>query len=82
MTISGNTATLAPTVLSSEQLATLDAGGLYFNVHSAANPGGEIRGQIGREVYVARLTGSQETNPVASAATGRVCWCSIRSRAR
>ncbi len=70
LTVAGNTATLAPTVLSTEQLATLDAGGFYFNVHSAANPNGEIRGQIGREVFVARMTGSQETTPVESAAIG------------
>ncbi|MBC7940543.1 MAG: CHRD domain-containing protein [Chitinophagaceae bacterium] len=70
LTISGNTATLAATVVSVEQLATLDAGGFYFNVHSAANPGGEIRGQIGREVFVAHMTGSQETTAVESAATG------------
>ena len=29
------------------QVDSLRAGNLYFNVHSAANPGGEIRGQIG-----------------------------------
>nr|WP_315217662.1 CHRD domain-containing protein [uncultured Duganella sp.] len=70
MTIAGNTATLVPTQLTVEQLATLDAGGFYFNVHSAANPGGEIRGQIGREVFVAHMTGSQETKAVESAAVG------------
>ena len=70
MTIAGNTATLAPTVLTVGQLATLDAGGFYFNVHSTAHPGGEIRGQIGREVFTAHLTGAQETNAVESAATG------------
>ncbi|GGC62985.1 CHRD domain-containing protein [Undibacterium terreum] len=32
--------------LSDEQLAVLQAGGYYINVHSAALPGGEIRGQI------------------------------------
>jgi hypothetical protein len=70
MTVSGNTATLAPTQLTAAQLATLDAGGFYFNVHSAAHPDGEIRGQIGREVFIAHLTGSQETKPVESAAVG------------
>lgn len=70
LTVSGQTATLAPTVLTEEQLATLDAGGFYLNVHSAAYPDGEIRGQIGREVFVAHLTGSQETAGVDSAATG------------
>ncbi len=70
LTVAGNAATLAPTVLTTEQLATLDAGGFYFNVHSAANPNGEVRGQIGREVFVTRMTGSQETTPVESAAFG------------
>lgn len=28
------------------QVATLRAGGMYFNIHTSTNPGGEIRGQI------------------------------------
>jgi hypothetical protein len=32
--------------LSELQLASLRAGNLYINVHTAANPGGEIRGQL------------------------------------
>ena len=32
--------------LTADQITKFNAGGLYFNAHTAANPGGEIRGQI------------------------------------
>ena len=59
-------------VLTDAQLATLKAGGLYFNVHSAAFPGGEIRGQIARNVRFASLNAASEvpTNPSAATGTG------------
>jgi hypothetical protein len=70
LTISGNSATLAPTVLTQAQLDSLDAGNLYMNVHSADHPGGEIRGQIAHEVFNATLSGAQQTPPVTTTATG------------
>lgn len=32
--------------LNAQQMAALKAGDLYFNVHSAAHPGGEVRAQL------------------------------------
>jgi hypothetical protein len=65
----------AGTVLSSADYAELLVGYLYFNVHTAANPNGEIRGQItgttGVTAGLATLNSAQETPPGASTATGR-----------
>lgn len=60
----------ADVALTDAQIATLNAGGLYFNAHSAAFPGGEIRGQIGLNVKFARLNSAQEVPSNASSATG------------
>ena len=56
--------------LTEPQAAAFSAGGLYFNAHSTENPGGEIRGQIGREVYAAQASGSQEVPKNSSTAKG------------
>ncbi|RTQ52251.1 CHRD domain-containing protein [Hymenobacter gummosus] len=48
-------------------------GEYYINVHTAANPAGEIRGQIEVETdveYAATLNGAQETPPVTTTASG------------
>ena len=54
--------------------AELLAGTLYFNVHTMANPGGEIRGQIdvqgGVVASVASLDNTQEVPASQSTATG------------
>lgn len=66
----GGVLNLPRTTLTADQLTSLDAGNFYVNVHSAANPDGEIRGQIGREVYAARLNGAQESPAVTTSARG------------
>ncbi|MDB4928765.1 MAG: hypothetical protein JWM10_1249 [Myxococcaceae bacterium] len=56
-------------------ISDLEAGRWYVNVHSAAFPAGEIRGQIlrpGERMYYARLTGAEEVPPSGSTATGSV----------
>lgn len=51
----------------------LIAGQLYLNVHTSANPGGEIRGQVLVDAgtgFRALMTGQQENPPLTHAATG------------
>ena len=71
----GVTAYVPPgTVLTLAQYNALLAGELYFNVHTIANSGGEIRGQInmqgGVHANVANLTAGQEVPAGTSTATG------------
>jgi hypothetical protein len=66
----------AGTTLTDAQVTTLTSGGFYANVHSAANPGGEIRGQVYTPVRTATLSGAQEVPPVVTSASG-VCWFSV-----
>jgi len=58
--------------ISSTQIADFSAGNLYFNAHTTANPGGEIRGQLDNTgtVKFASLAGAQETPPTTSTAVG------------
>jgi hypothetical protein len=55
-----------------QAVAAIGAGNTYFNIHTAANPGGEVRGQITAKgnAQFAKLAGFQETPPVATSATG------------
>ena len=55
-----------------EAVTALRAGTTYFNLHTAANPGGEIRGQIVAkgDAYLASLAGFQENPPVTTSGTG------------
>tara|TARA_R110000850_G_scaffold45090_3_gene114171 strand:+ start:767 stop:2614 length:1848 start_codon:yes stop_codon:yes gene_type:complete len=78
--ISGNRISMSidPTMI----LGALDSGNIYLNIHTAANPGGEIRGQlkIKREIlyFDAVLDTAQETTPVMAAGnpTG-VAWFNL-----
>ena len=55
-----------------EALAGLRNGETYFNLHTAANPGGEIRGDLitVADAREATLDGAQEDPPVAGAGSG------------
>jgi hypothetical protein len=55
-----------------EAVAAIRAGTTYFNLHTTANPGGEIRGQIlaAGDAYFAALNGTQEVPVVSTAGTG------------
>ncbi len=76
ITFSGNTASgtwetgAEEQPLSSEMITALLDGNIYVVIRTAANPGGEIRGQVGSRSYLARLDGSQQEPPVVSDGSG------------
>jgi len=62
-------------VLTPAQAAAMVTGGMYLNVHTAANGGGEIRGQVvtpRTTRFTAVMSGAQEVPPTPSTATGTV----------
>lgn len=69
----GPTTWTASGSLTAPQVSALQAGDTYVNLHTAAHPGGEIRGQIEPAVvtrFTAVLDGSQVVPPTGSSATG------------
>jgi hypothetical protein len=79
ITFTGNTAsgvwksTDAAQPLSPTLVNELLDGKIYVNLHTAANPGGEIRGQVLVDygiAFTAKLDGAQEVPPVTTTATG------------
>jgi hypothetical protein len=76
LTLGTDSATVpANTTLTQAQYDALLAGQLYFNIHSVANPDGEIRGQItgqsGVVAGLATLNGAQEVPAVMTSAAGQ-----------
>ena len=73
--VDGNSisATVTGDDITAELLEMMLAGELYFNIHTALNPSGEIRGQIALETdraFHAVLNGDQENPPVVTDASG------------
>ncbi len=61
------------TILTADQQASMQTGGYYLNIHSDANPAGEIRAQLapaGISVVLAALDGSSEVPAVTTSASG------------
>ncbi len=59
--------------LDADALEAFEVGELYLNVHTPANPGGEVRGQIapaGVEVIFTRLSGDDVVPPVTTEGSG------------
>ncbi len=69
------------TGMSDTLITKLLSNGMYVNVHTTNNPGGEIRGQLthqGEISYKAELDGTQETPAVTTGASG-TAWAVLSS---
>lgn len=67
------TGTITGSALTTALVNKFLMGSIYVNIHTAAHPDGEIRGQVyrlAREGYTFGLEGSQEVPPVMTAAKG------------
>jgi len=70
------------TTLTAEQLAQLLAGGDYFNVHTPANPTGEVRGQIiptGIQLDRVSLSGDNEVPTAVVSAGSGVAYATVNT---
>ncbi len=56
--------------LTADQMTALTNGQIYANIHTSANPAGEIRGQVTPIHFAAALAGANETPAVTTSATG------------
>lgn len=73
--VSGNTisGTISGAALTQSLIIELLESNIYINVHTAANPNGELRGQVNRvarEGYSVNLSGDQEVPGVSTSANG------------
>jgi len=67
----GTGGALAGTVeLTAQQKTMILDGQTYINIHTANNPGGEIRGQVGTVLMNATINGAQEVPVVTTSGTG------------
>lgn len=67
--------------LTPEQRAMVLAGQTYFNIHTAANPGGEVRGQIAPVLWQASLGGANERpDPLMNAGFGSGTFTLVGNR--
>ncbi|MGF1526708.1 MAG: CHRD domain-containing protein [Candidatus Competibacterales bacterium] len=55
----------------SAAVTALQGGQAYFNIHTSANPAGELRGQIGAVALESRLQGENEVPPIGVESNGR-----------